>query len=134
MQRFSLMLVQDRGFKKLRNFWRMLFGPEASSCQLQELGVFTNRSVCAAHFLDRDTSLSLTHCCLAMLSGTLNGSGFQLQFYMLLHHQFAVQNPLSKVLLVFSWDPSLSSSGWRNISFGFHYCSPQLSFKSANII
>lgn len=48
---------------------------------------------------------------------------------MLLRHQFAAQNPLSKVLLVFSWDPSLTASGWRSILFGFHYCS--LSFVSS---
>lgn len=33
---------------------------------------------------------------------------------------------------MFARDPSLTSSGSRSIWFEFHYCSPQLSFKSVS--
>lgn len=42
------MLLQNGGSKKTKNFWRMLFGLKASSCQLQEPGVFINHNVCPA--------------------------------------------------------------------------------------
>lgn len=44
------MLLQDRGSKKPRNFWRMLSGLKASSCQLKEGEVFININACPAHF------------------------------------------------------------------------------------
>ena len=40
--------------------------------------------------------MSLVNCGLAVFCGTVSGSGFYLQFYMLLHLQFAVPSPLKQ--------------------------------------
>lgn len=57
-------------------------------------------------FLKQGLYVSLINCGLAVFYGTVSGSGFYLQFYMLLHLQFAVPSPLKQQYPTF-WAPEI---------------------------